>query len=126
MLLLGVFAALALLLALLGISGVMGYTVSQRTNEIGVRMALGAERGAILRMMLVEGARLGAAGIALGTGVSLAASRVLAGVLFGITPTDAPTYAAVIAIMLAVSLLACYLPARRAARVNPLNAIRAE
>jgi putative ABC transport system permease protein len=126
MLLLGVFAALALLLALLGVSGVMGYTVSQRTNEIGVRMALGAERGAILRMMLAEGARMGLAGVALGLAVSLAASRLLRGMLFGITPTDAPTYAAVAAVMLAVGLVACYLPARRAARVNPLNAIRAE
>ncbi|PYR77977.1 MAG: hypothetical protein DMF86_07240 [Acidobacteria bacterium] len=126
MLLLGVFAALALLLALLGIYGVMGYVVSQRTNEIGVRMALGAHRAAILKMILGEGARLGIAGLTLGVVLSLAATRLVETALFGITPTDAPTYGTVVMVMLAVVLAACDLPARRAARVDPLSAIRME
>ena len=126
MLLLGAFAGLALLLALLGVSGVMGYTVSQRTNEIGVRMALGADRTTILKMMLREGARLGLAGVGLGVVLALAGSRFAQGLLFGITPTDLPTYAAVAVAMLVVGLAACYVPARRAAAIDPLNAIRME
>lgn len=126
MVLLAVFAGVALMLALIGIYGVMGSAVSQRTNEIGVRMALGAERGEIMMMILRDGARLGVAGLALGLAVSLAGTRLIASSLFGVTPTDAPTYAVVVALMLVVALFACYLPARRAARVDPLSAIRAE
>ena len=126
MILLAVFAGVALTLALIGIYGVMGNAVSQRTNEIGVRMALGAQRGEIMAMILREGARLGVAGLALGVAISLAATRLIASSLFGVTPTDASTYAAVVVLMLAVGLFACYLPARRASRVDPLTAIRAE
>jgi len=126
MLLLAAFAGVALLLSALGVTGVMAYTVSQRTNEIGVRMALGAQRSEILRMVLREGARLGATGLALGVGLSLAATRLLGAWLFGVTATDAPTFVAVAAFMLAISLIACYLPARRAAGVDPLSAIRTE
>jgi putative ABC transport system permease protein len=126
MILLTVFAGVALLLSLIGIYGVMGNAVSQRTNEIGVRMALGAQRGEIASMILREGARLGVAGLGLGVAIALLAGRLLEARLFGVTPTDAATYAAVVALMLAVGLVACYLPARRAARIDPLSAIRAE
>ena len=126
MILLSTFAAVALTLALIGIYGVMGNTVSQRTNEIGVRMALGAQPREIATMILRDGARLGLAGLTLGVGIALVAARWLETALFGVTPTDAPTYAAVVALMLAVGLVACYLPARRAARVDPLSAIRTE
>jgi putative ABC transport system permease protein len=126
MILLSTFAGVALALALIGIYGVMGNTVSQRTNEIGVRMALGAQPREIATMILRDGARLGLAGLTLGVGIALVAARWLETALFGVTPTDAPTYAAVVALMLAVGLVACYLPARRAARVDPLSAIRTE
>jgi ABC-type antimicrobial peptide transport system permease subunit len=120
------FAAVALALALIGIYGVLSYTVSQRVPEIGVRMALGARRGEIVRMMIASGARLGLIGIAAGVAVSLATSRILNGLLFGVERTDAVTYASVIVLMLVAALLACAIPAMRAARVNPLSAIRAE
>ena len=120
------FAAVALALALIGIYGVLSYTVSQRVPEIGVRMALGARRGEIVRMMMASGARLGLIGIAAGVAVSLATSRILNGLLFGVERTDAVTYASVIVLMVVAALLACAIPAMRAARVNPLSAIRAE
>jgi len=120
------FAAVALVLALIGIYGILGYTVSQRVPEIGVRMALGARRGDIVRMVIASGARLGLIGIAAGVAVSLATSRILNGLLFGVEPTDTVTYASVIVLMLVTGLLACAIPAMRAARVNPLSAIRAE
>jgi len=126
MILLSTFAGVALTLALIGIYGVMGNTVSQRTNEIGVRMALGAQPREIATMILRDGARLGLAGLTLGVGIALVAARWLETAFFGVTPTDASTYAAVVALMLAVGLIACYLPARRAARVDPLSAIRTE
>jgi putative ABC transport system permease protein len=126
MILLGGFAALALGLSLIGVYGVMAYAVAQRTREIGVRMALGARRGDIVRAVLGDGSRLAGAGLVAGIALSLVATRALRGVLFGVTPTDPTTFAAVAAGMLTVALLACYLPARRAARVDPLAAIRAE
>src|SRR5262245_50472015 len=109
-----------------GIYGVLSYTVSQRVPEIGVRMALGARRGEIVRMMIATGARLGLIGIAAGVAVSLATSRILNGLLIGVEGTDAVTYASVIVLMFVAALLACAIPAMRAARVNPLSAIRAE
>jgi predicted permease len=120
------FAAVALALALIGIYAVLSYSVSQRVPEIGVRMALGARRGEIVCMMMASGARLGLVGIAAGVAVSLATSRILNGLLFGVERTDAVTYACVIVLMLVAALLACAIPAMRAARVNPLSAIRAE
>jgi len=120
------FAAVALALALIGIYGVLSYTVSQRVPEIGVRMALGADRGEIVRMMIASGARLGLAGIAAGVAVSLAASRTLNGLLFGIERSDAATYASVTVLMLAAALVAAAIPAWRAARVDPVTAIRTE
>jgi ABC-type antimicrobial peptide transport system permease subunit len=120
------FAAVALALALIGIYDVLSHTVSQRVPEIGVRMALGARRGEIVRMMIASGARLGLIGIAAGVAVALTTSRILNGLLFGVERTDMVTYASVIALMLVAALLACRIPAMRAARVNPLSAIRAE
>jgi ABC-type antimicrobial peptide transport system permease subunit len=126
MLLLGVFAALAFVLSLIGVYGVTTHHVSQRTREIGVRMALGAQRTDILFSVLRDGGRLAGMGLLVGLGGSLALSSLLGSFLFGVTPTDPATFATVAAGMLVVALLAGYLPARRAARVDPLTAIRAE
>jgi putative ABC transport system permease protein len=118
------FAALALGLALLGIYGVMSYSVAQRAPEIGVRVALGAAPSEIHRMVLREGVRLAAPGLAAGLALALASAWIARSILFEISPADPATYGAVIVMVLAVSLAACYIPARRAARVDPLRAIR--
>jgi len=120
------FAGLALAMAAIGIYGVVSYTVAQRTREIGVRLALGAEMGDIVRMVLGEGVRRTAAGVALGLAGALAASRAVRGLLYGVGATDPVTYAAVIALLVAVTIAACLLPAWRAARVNPLTALRGD
>jgi len=124
--LVGSFAAVALLLACVGIYGVMAHSVAQRTRELGIRLALGADRGTVLGLVLRRGLALAGMGIGLGLVISTAANRFLASLLFGVAPTDPLTYAAVAALLLAVSLLACYLPARRATRVDPTVAMRAE
>jgi putative ABC transport system permease protein len=126
LLLLGIFAAVALLLASVGIYGVMSYSVEQRTREIGIRMALGAERLAVLRLIVGQGARLAAVGIAAGVAGAFALSRVMAGMLYGISATDPLTYAALAAVLAAVAVGACIVPARRAVRVDPAVALRAE
>jgi putative ABC transport system permease protein len=120
------FAGLALVMAAIGIYGVVSYTVAQRTREIGVRLALGADMGDIVRMVLGEGVRRTAAGVALGLAGALAASRAVRGLLYGVGATDPVTYAAVIALLVAVTIAACLLPAWRAARVNPLTALRGD
>jgi predicted permease len=122
--LLGVFAAMALLLAAIGIFGVISYSVSRRTNEIGIRVALGAQRADVLKQVLTEGARLAATGLALGLAGSLAATRLIATLLFGVKPTDLVTFTGVAAILASVTLAACYIPARRATRVDPIVALR--
>jgi putative ABC transport system permease protein len=124
--LLTVFAALALLLASIGIYGVMSYAVTQRTSEIGVRLALGAERGAIVRMVVGNGLRLAAIGLSIGVGLALALSRTLAGLLFETTGTDPATFAIVVVMLGAVATLASYLPARRASRIPPVEALRSQ
>jgi ABC-type lipoprotein release transport system permease subunit len=123
---LGVFAALAVILASVGLYGVVAYAVAQRTRELGVRMALGATRRDVLRLVLGQGARLTLLGVAVGTVGALALSRVVASLLYGITATDPLTFLAVPALLGAVAVLASYAPARRAMKVDPLVAMRAE
>jgi putative ABC transport system permease protein len=122
----GLFAALALLLAAIGTHGVLSYTLAQRTREIGVRVALGARPGKVLGLMVWQGLRLTLAGLALGLGAAWAVTRLAQSLLFGVTPTDPLTFATVPLVLTAVALLASYLPARRATRIDPARALRAE
>ncbi len=124
MLLLGSFAALGLALAAVGIYGVMSYTVAQSTREIGIRMALGAQAGRVLRHVAWQGMTLTLMGMVAGTAASLALTRLVAGLLYGVAATDPATFAVTALLFAAVALVACYVPARRATRVNPLTALR--
>lgn len=125
-LLLMVFACIALLLALVGIYGVTAYSVTQRTHEIGIRIALGAQGSDVLRLIVGHGMRLALIGVAVGVGGALLLTRVLKSLLFGVSPTDLATFISVASLLTLVALLACYLPARRAMRVDPMRALRAE
>ena len=120
----GIFAVIALVLAATGIYGVMAYRTELRTHEIGIRVALGASRTDVMRLVLLQGMRLTAIGLALGLALSFGLTRVIAGLLYGIGANDPVTIFAVLILLAAMSLLACYLPAQRAMRVNPVTAIR--
>jgi putative ABC transport system permease protein len=124
--LLGVFAAVALFLAAIGIYGVLAYSVSLRTKEIGLRMALGAERGAVSRLVVREGMGAGLTGIAIGIAASIAASRVISALVFGVTVRDASTYVGVSILLAVVAFASCVAPALRASRVDPMIALRLE
>jgi putative ABC transport system permease protein len=126
LLLLSSFAAVALLLAAIGIYGVLAYLVTQRTREIGIRIAVGARRSDVLRLVMREGMSPIAVGACLGVGGSLVAARAVRSLLFGVTPLDPVSLAAAPALLAIVALTACYFPARRAARVDPLVALREE
>jgi putative ABC transport system permease protein len=124
--LLGLFAVAALALAVVGIYGVMSYAITQRTNEIGIRVALGAQHRNILWLILGQGLRLALVGGTLGIAASFALTRYMSHLLFGIGPRDPQTFVAIPFALLAVALLACYIPARRATRVDPIVALRYE
>jgi ABC-type antimicrobial peptide transport system permease subunit len=124
--LVGMFAILALLLAAIGVYGVLAYLVTQRTREIGLRIALGAKPASVLRLVVGHSFRLSAAGIAIGIASAAWLGPTIESQLFGVRPRDAATLAAAAAALLAIALIASYIPARRATRVDPLTALRAE
>jgi putative ABC transport system permease protein len=126
MIVLGMFAALALLLAAVGIYGVVAYSVAQRTSEIGIRVAMGAQRRDVLRLILIQGGRLILIGVALGLASALAITRAMSSLLFGVSAADPLTFAGVAGLLMGVAFFACYVPARRAMRVDPLIALRYE
>jgi putative ABC transport system permease protein len=124
--LLGIFAVVALTLAAVGIYGVIAYAVSQRTREIGIRIALGAQKRDILKLIVRQGMILSVIGVAVGVGASLALTRFLSSLLFGVSSTDPLTFTSVVLLLIGVALMACFIPARRATKVDPMVALRAE
>ena len=126
MILLAIAAGVGLRLGVIGIYGVMSYVVTQRTGEIGVRLALGAEPGSVARMIVRQGALVALAGVAIGLATALAGSRLIESILYGVSSRDLGVLATTTLMLLIVALFACWLPARRAARLNPLGALRAD
>ena len=126
MFLFAVFAGVALLLSAIGIYGVISYSVTQRTGEIGIRIALGAQRSDVLQLVFVRAAKLVAFGLASGVIGALLLTRLISSMLFGVSPQDPLTFATIIALLAAISAIACWLPARRATKVDPMVALRAE
>jgi ABC-type antimicrobial peptide transport system permease subunit len=120
------FGALALILSMIGVFGVINYSVAQRTQEIGIRLALGAQRRDVFKMIISQGLVLAFLGIALGCIGALALTRLLVGLLYGVSPTDVETFVGVPLLLAFVALWACYVPARRATKVDPLVALRYE
>jgi putative ABC transport system permease protein len=122
----GMFGLLGMLLAVVGLYGLISFDVTQRTHEIGVRMALGASRSDVLKLIVGQGMKLVLIGVSLGLGLSLALSRLLASLLFGVSPADPVALVGVVMLLTTVASLACYLPARRAMQVDPIDALRCE
>jgi putative ABC transport system permease protein len=126
MLLLTIFGAVALTLAAIGIYALMAYSVEQRTQEIGIRMALGAEPGSVQKMIVMQGMLLALIGVVIGVAGSLALTRLMSSLLYGVKPWDPVTFAVTAALLTVVALFACFFPARRASRVDPMVALRYE
>jgi putative ABC transport system permease protein len=124
--LVSLFGALALILAAIGLSGVIAYSVSHRTREIGIRLALGAQAIDVLKLVMREGLLLIASGLSLGLASAWAATRLIAGKLYNVSPTDPLTFAAIALLLIVVATLACWIPARRAMRVDPMVALRCD
>jgi ABC-type antimicrobial peptide transport system permease subunit len=116
----------ALLITVIGMYGMLAYSVTERTREMGIRMALGAQRGNVLRLVIKQGLRLAAIGVVIGLLGAWGLTRLMSTLLFGVTPTDWVTLVAVVGLLALVALIACYIPARRATRVDPLVALREE